>query len=51
VRQEEELAMNQFENQAGKAGDLGLKDRPLEAQEEDATKDYDATIPYQLWNY
>jgi hypothetical protein len=50
VRQEEDLEMNQLENQAGKAVSLGLKGKPLTAQEEEATKDDDATIPYHLWN-
>jgi hypothetical protein len=51
VRQEEELEMKQFENQPGKAGHLGLKGKPLTAQEEEATKDDDSKIPYHLWNY
>jgi hypothetical protein len=51
VRQEEELEMNQFENQGGKSENLGLKGKPLTAQEEEATKDDDATIPYHFWNY
>jgi hypothetical protein len=51
VRQEEEREMNQFENQAWKAGQLGLKGKPLTAQEEEATKDDDAKIQYHLWNY
>jgi hypothetical protein len=53
VRQEEELEldMKKFENQAGKAGNLGFKGKLLTAQEEEATKDDDATIPYHLWNY
>jgi hypothetical protein len=51
VRQEEELEMKQFENQPGKEGKLGLKGKPLTAQEEEATKDDDAKIPYHLWNY
>jgi hypothetical protein len=42
--------MDQFENQAGKAGNLGLKRKPLMAQEEEASKDDDGTIPYHLWN-
>jgi hypothetical protein len=50
VRHDEELEMNQFENRAGKAGNLGLKGKPLIAQEEDSTKGDDATIPYHLWN-
>jgi hypothetical protein len=50
VRQEEELEMKKFENQAGKAGKLGLKGKPLTAQEEEATKDDDATISHHLCN-
>jgi hypothetical protein len=49
VRQEDELEINQFENQTGKAGNLGLKGKPLTDQEEEATKDDDATITYHLW--
>jgi hypothetical protein len=49
--QEEELDMNQFENQGGKTGNLGLKGKPSMAQEEEATKDDDAAITYHLWNY
>jgi hypothetical protein len=43
--------MNQFENQAGKAGNLGLKGKPFTAQEEEAIKNDDAKIPYHLRNY
>jgi hypothetical protein len=50
VRQEEKLEMNQFLNQAGKAGNLCLKGKPLMAQEEEAIKDDYGTIPYHLWN-
>jgi hypothetical protein len=50
VRQAEELEINHFENQAGKTCLLSLKGKPLTAQEEEAAKDYDATIPYHLWN-
>jgi hypothetical protein len=38
------------QDQAGKLGHLGVKGKPLYAQEQEATKDDDAEIPYQLWN-
>jgi hypothetical protein len=51
VRQKEELEMNKFKNQGGNTGNLGLKGKPLTAQEEEeTTKDDDATIQYHLWN-
>jgi hypothetical protein len=50
VRQGEEPEDTLFQDQAGKLGHLGLKGKPLFAQEQEATKDDDAEIPYHLWN-
>jgi hypothetical protein len=46
VRQEEKLDMNQFGKQGGKTENLGLKGKPLTAEEEEVPKDDDAKIPY-----
>jgi hypothetical protein len=36
------------QDQAGSLGHLGVKGKPLSAQEQEATKDDDAEIPYHL---
>jgi hypothetical protein len=50
VRQEEELEDTLVQHQTGKLGHLGVKGNPFSAQEQEATKDDDAEIPYHLWN-
>jgi hypothetical protein len=50
VRQEEELEDKLAQDQAGRLGNLGVKGKPLSAQEQEATKDDDAEIPYHLCN-
>jgi hypothetical protein len=49
VRQEEEQEDKLVQDQAGRLGHLGVKGKPLSAQEQEATKDDDAEIPYHLW--
>jgi hypothetical protein len=50
VRQEEEPEDKLAQDQAGRLGNLGVKGKPLSAQEQEATKDDDAEIPHNLWN-
>jgi hypothetical protein len=50
MRQEEPHEARRFEDQTGDVGQLGLKVKPVSAQEEEATKDDDAEIPYHLWS-
>jgi hypothetical protein len=50
VRQKEETEDKLARAQAGRLGHLGVKGKPWYAQEQDATKDDDAEIPYHLWN-
>jgi hypothetical protein len=45
MRQEEPHEERHFEYQAGDVGQLGLKGKPVSAQEEEATKDDEAEIP------
>jgi hypothetical protein len=42
MRQEEPHEARRFVDQTGEVGQLGLKGKPLSAQEEEATKDDDA---------
>jgi hypothetical protein len=51
LRQEEPHEARRFEDQTGDVGQLSLKGKPVSAQEEEATKNDDAEIPYHLWNY
>jgi hypothetical protein len=48
VRQEEEPEDTLVQDHAGKLGNLGVKGKPFNAQEQEATKDDDAEIPYHL---
>jgi hypothetical protein len=50
VRHEEETEDKLARDQTGRFGYLGVKGKPLSAQEKEATKDGDAEIPYHLWN-
>jgi hypothetical protein len=50
VRKEEEPKDKLVHYQAGRLGNLGVKVKPLSAQEQEATKDDYAEIPYHLWN-
>jgi hypothetical protein len=50
VRQKEVPEDKLAQDQAGRLGHLGVKGKPLSAQEQEATKDDDAEIPYHLWN-
>jgi hypothetical protein len=50
MRQEDPHEARRFGDQTGEVGKLGLKGKSLLAQEEKATKDDDAEIPYHLWN-
>jgi hypothetical protein len=50
IRQEEPHEARRFGDQTVAVGQLGLKGKPLSAQEEEANEDDDAEIPYHLWN-
>jgi hypothetical protein len=50
MRQEDPHEAKRFGDQTGEVVKLGLTGKPLSVQEEEATKDDDAEIPYHLWN-